>query len=343
MRKSVTLRRAAIAVLLLVAFLSQGTWALAGVTGNLAGMVKDGSTGAPVAGVVIQAVSPSQTASVTTDAGGHFILLSLAPDTYTLNFTKEGYQPISQPGNVVFADQTQQTNIVLQKALKQIARVTSTAGSSLVKSGVGGDLYSVNSAAAGAATALGGGSNLNNTYSAIASVPGLYVGTGDMGWNQSVVIRGQNPFTTGFEYDGVPVNRAFDQYNTSTETNLGLTELQVYTGGGPGSISSSGISGFINTVIKSGTYPGYASLSGGIGADAYYHQGANRGRRFDAGPQLLVLRRPERLQSGVPLHQRSERRDLHDAGSDLRRLRQPLRRRPARQRDRARRAFRCAT
>ncbi len=268
-----TLRRVVIAASLLVAFLFQGTWALAGVTGNIAGTVKD-TSGAPVAGVTVQAIAPSQTATATTDAGGHFIILSLSPDTYTLNLTKDQYEPTSIPGQVVFADQTQQVAITLQKKLRQIAHVTSQAGASLVKSGVGGDLYSVNAATQQASAALGGGGSLNSTYSAIASVPGLYVGTGNMGWNQAVVIRGQNPWTTGFEYDGVPVNRAFDQYNTSTETNLGLSELQIYTGGGPGSISSSGISGFINTVIKTGTYPGYASLTGGIGTDAFYHQAA---------------------------------------------------------------------
>ena len=57
MSSSRTLRQAVIAVLI-GAFLSQGTWALAGVTGNIAGMIKD-SSGAPIAGVQVQAVSAS--------------------------------------------------------------------------------------------------------------------------------------------------------------------------------------------------------------------------------------------------------------------------------------------
>ncbi len=272
MSNSRTLRRGIAAAVLLVSFLLQGTWALAGTTGGLAGTIKDSTTGAPIAGVQVEAVSPSQNASATTDAGGHFVLQALAPDTYTLNFTKEGYQPISQAGNVVFADQTIQINLSMSKALKQIARVTSQAGSSLVKSGVGGDLYSVNSQAISSTASSTGSGNLNTAYSAIATVPGLYVGTFGAGWNQAVVVRGQNPWTTGYEYDGIPVNRAFDNYNSSTESNLGLTQLEVYTGGGPSSIASNGISGFINQVIKTGTYPGYATLNGGIGTGAFYHQ-----------------------------------------------------------------------
>ena len=127
---------------------------------------------------------------------------------------------------------------------------------------------------------------MNSAYSAISSVPGVNVTAGGMGWNQPVYIRGSQSFFSGFEYDGVPVNRAFDNYVASTESNTGLQELEVYTGGGPASNSSSGTSGFINQVIKTGTYPGYASLSGGIADPTFYHQlkveagGATPDRRF---------------------------------------------------------------
>src|SRR5580704_10870847 len=90
MRSHRTLRHAVTSALLLVAFLSQGTWALAGVTGNISGTVKD-SNGAPIAGAQVQAVAPSGTRTATTDSGGHFVMLSLGPDTYTLTLTKEGY------------------------------------------------------------------------------------------------------------------------------------------------------------------------------------------------------------------------------------------------------------
>ncbi|MGA8325895.1 MAG: carboxypeptidase-like regulatory domain-containing protein, partial [Candidatus Cybelea sp.] len=124
-----TLRRAATVVSLLAAFLFQETWALAGVTGNIGGTIKDAS-GAPLAGATVQAVSPSETRTATTDAGGHFIILSLAPDTYTLNLSKEGYQSLSYPGVSVFADQSQQVAYMMQRALRTIAHVTSQASGS---------------------------------------------------------------------------------------------------------------------------------------------------------------------------------------------------------------------
>jgi len=267
-----TLRHAVVIATLAGAFLSQGTWALAATTGNIAGSVKD-SKGAPVAGVRVAATAPSQTASAVTDAGGHFILLSLAPDTYTISLTKAGYQPVSFAGVTVFADQTQQVAYVIQSALKVIARVTSAAGVSLVKSGVGGDLYSINANQASAAAALGGGGNLNNAYSAMATVPGVQTSQGGLGWDfNGAYVRGQNAYYTGYEYDGIPVNRAFDNYNSSTESTLGLQELQVYTGGGPSSVATSGTAGFINQVIKTGTFPGFATANFGVATPQFYHQ-----------------------------------------------------------------------
>lgn len=273
MKRLRTLRLSCVPLLILALFLVQETWTLAGVTGNMAGVVRD-NTGAPVAGAKVRAVSPSQAAVTTTDAQGHFLFLALAPDTYTLSLSKDGYAPTSYPGNSVFADQTQQLALTLPRTIKTIVRVTSQAGGSLVKSGVGGDIYNVTAAQAAAAAPLGGGGSLQSAYSAMASVPGVLVGIGQMGWMQPTFIRGQNTYYTGFEYDGIPVNRAFDNYNTSTESSLGLQELQVYTGGGPASISTSGTSGFINQVIKTGTYPGFANLSGSIGAPTFYHQAA---------------------------------------------------------------------
>lgn len=276
MRSSWTLRRTVLAAILSASFLCQGTRALAAVTGGIAGFVHD-DTGAPVAAATVTASSPSQTATERTDAQGHFVFLTLAPDTYTIRVEKDGYQTIAQSGVTVFADQIQQLALVTPRALKVIA-TAHTSAAALVKPGVGGDLYNVTPAQQQATSALGGGGNLNSAYSAISSVPGVFVPSGGMGWNQMVVIRGELPFTTGFEYDGVPVNRAFDQYNSSVESNLGLQELQVYTGGGPVSVSSSGISGFINQVIKTGTFPGYATLDGSIGTEAFYHEA-----RFEAG------------------------------------------------------------
>lgn len=280
------LRHAFVAVMITLAMLAQGTWALAGTTGNISGTLTDSTNGKAVADAKITVVSPSQSASATTDAGGHFTILSLAPDTYTVSVDKDGYTPTSLAGVTVFADQTQTIALTTQPQLKTIARVTSRAAGALVRPGTTSDVYSVNATTAAKVTGLGGGGSLDQAYSAIATMPGAYVPVGGAGWYQTVYIRGGDYDQVGYEVDGVPVNRAFDNYPSNTASALGQQEVQVYTGANPANSEGQGLSGFINQVIKAGTYPGFGNADLGIGGPIFYHKamveagGANPNRTF---------------------------------------------------------------
>ncbi len=245
-------------------------FAAAGTTGGINGMVVS-SAGAPIAGANVSVTSPSQTASATTDAAGRFAILSLAPDTYTITASKAGYDTTTITGISVFADQRQSIRATLAPALHTIAHVTSRSSMDVVKPGTTSDIYSVNATVTQAAAGIGGGGNLNNAYSAIATVPGAFVPQNQQGWDQVVYIRGGSPDQVGYEFDGVPVNRSFDNYPGGTAGTLGQQELQVYAGGGTSGESASGLSGFINQVIKTGTFPGYANVNAGLGAPSYYH------------------------------------------------------------------------
>jgi len=279
------LRKTCVACMLLIALLcGQETWALAGTTGGIGGMILDENK-APVAGATVTASAPSGTSTTTTDIAGHFIFLTLAPDTYTVSAAKEGYNPLSQGGVTVFADNTQQLVLHTEHSIKEIGHVTSKAASDLVRSGTTTDVYSVNATTAEKVAAIGGGANLNNAYSALASQPGVYVGYGGVGWGQTIYIHGASFSQVGYEFDGVPVNRAFDNYNASTLSNLGQQELQVYTGGAQSGSSSSTVGGFINQVIRTGTYPGFGTGEVGIGGPSYYHQ--LRGEAGGATPSRL--------------------------------------------------------
>ncbi len=260
-----------VALALLVSFLFQGTWALAGTTGSLNGTVTN-DAGAPIAGASVKVSSASQTASTTTDSSGHFVFISLAPDTYTVTVEKTNFAPANLAGVTVFADQSQSLAFKLSKSLQTIAKVTARAAGSLVKSGTTSDVYSVNAATAHAVQGLGGGYNLDSAYSAIYSQPGVTSQIGNSGVGQVFYIRGSAYSQVGYEYDGVPVNRAFDNYNANSLSSLGAQETEVYTGGSPAGGASSTLAGYLNQVIKTGTYPGYGTLTGGIGGPSFYHK-----------------------------------------------------------------------
>jgi uncharacterized protein YdeI (BOF family) len=114
--KRFALRVSLAALALLIALVSQPSLAIADDQGGIAGIITDANTGAPISGVQVQFSSPSQAATATTDAKGHFVVLSLAPDNYTLTLVKQGYDTKAVSGNSVFADQTQQYDFQLTKS-----------------------------------------------------------------------------------------------------------------------------------------------------------------------------------------------------------------------------------
>jgi hypothetical protein len=243
----------------------------AGTTGGISGVVVETGTSTPIAGVAVSATSPSQSARATTDAGGHFAFVSLAPDEYTISLQKPGYTPSSYAGVAVFADAQQTLTLSMRIALKTIANVTSRSSASLVRPGTTADIYSVNAAQQERTAVLGGGGSLNSAYSAIASVPGAYVPANQNGYLQAVHVRGGDAYEVGYEFDGIPVNRAFDNFPSGSLSSLGQLELQVYTGATPSNAEAQGLAGFINQVIKTGTFPGYATVNAGAGTPTFYH------------------------------------------------------------------------
>lgn len=255
----------------IAAFVASAASAPASTTGTLRGRVIDAATNAPIAGATVNAASPSQTATTVTDASGSFSFLALAPDTYTLHVAKAGYTPAVQAGASVFADQASSFVIALTPALRTIAHVESRAAGSLVRSGTTSDVYSVNAAGQKATQSVAGSGSLNQAYGAIASVPGVSVPSGQQGWYQSVYIRGGDYDQVAYEFDGVPVVRQSDFAPIVTLSALGQQEVQVYTGGTPATSNSTGLAGYINQVIKTGTSPGYATVDGAIGGPQFYH------------------------------------------------------------------------
>ncbi|MGA8795936.1 MAG: TonB-dependent receptor, partial [Candidatus Cybelea sp.] len=259
-------------IVALVILVAMPIGARAGTTGTLRGRVVDAATSAPVAGAIVTVVSPSQTAQAASDSAGAFSFISLQPDTYTVNASKPGYDPQSQPGITVVADQSATVALTLQKTLRTIARTTSRSVQSLVHSGVTSDVFSINSAGQKAASTLSGSGSLTQAYGAIASAPGVNIPSNQQGWYQSVYIRGGDVDQVAYEFDGISTTRQSDLAPIATLTSLGNQEVQVYTGGTPATSNSSGLAGYINQVIKTGTFPGYASADFGVGGPAFYHQ-----------------------------------------------------------------------
>jgi hypothetical protein len=276
--------------MILAFVLQETTSVLAGTTGAINGAVVDAQTSQPIAGATVTAVSPTQSATTTSDTAGRFSFISLAPDTYLVTAAGTAARDAaSVAGVTVQADQTQTVSLAQPTKLKVIGSVTSRAASSLVKAGTTADVYSINAVTQDKASLAGGGGTLNSAWSAISTVPGVFVApnqAGYIGAAATLSIRGGDYDQIGYELDGIPLNRAFDQYPSGPLSSLGQQEVQVYTGAPAANAEATGISGYINQVIRTGTAPASRNLTLATGFPSYYGKvafeagGANPSRTF---------------------------------------------------------------
>ena len=111
-RRALTLIVATAVIVLFGLTAAQGLPAQTG-TGTLRGTLVDPSRGA-VVNVPVQVTTPGgQTLTATTNEVGVYELKDLAPGTYTVEVTANGFAPYKKEGVQIAAGQTQQLNITL--------------------------------------------------------------------------------------------------------------------------------------------------------------------------------------------------------------------------------------
>ncbi|HKU68092.1 MAG TPA: TonB-dependent receptor [Candidatus Baltobacteraceae bacterium] len=242
-----------VAAVLLSGLFSFPASAQTATTGAITGTVTD-PNGKPVADVQVTAASPSQTASATTNNSGFYSLVNLTPDTYTVSFQKQGFAAASVPGVTVFQLQTATLNHQLQTALRTIAQVRATGASNLVKSNQGSDVYNVSGQQLTAAT------NPVNTHETLYQYLAVTPGVTGTGFPSQPRVRGGQVTDLGYQFDGIPIQDRMTGFFTTNLANIGIGNIEVYTGGLPASGSTNG-TGFFNSVVKTGTYPASTQIS----------------------------------------------------------------------------------
>lgn len=244
-------------------------FAAGGIQGNLNGTVVDAKTHTPIADVLVTAKSPSGNASARTDSGGHFTMLGLSPDTYTVSFSVKGYQPISIPGVAVFGDMMNSVGQVsMSKELTTIARVVSHARNSAFQPQQTQDTTTISGARI---TQALGNPTSNNEQNLILAAPGAIQDA-----QGNITVRGSLSTELGYQYDGVNFSSPFFDGNQSGGYINNLTggsggSLQVVSGAGDATQGNIG-AGVINIVPPRGTYPAQATASMLVGEPYFDHQ-----------------------------------------------------------------------
>ncbi len=239
--------------------------AFAGTTGILSGTATDSATQAPLAGVQVVAVAPTGRYTATTNASGFYSITGVSPDTYSVSFNLTGYEPVSVPGQNIFADLTTTVSTTLVKSLRTIAHVTSRSAGGAFQPNQTVNTYSVTQHQV--QTIMGTALNLAES-TLITSLPG---GSADS--SGYPVIRGGRENEENFEFEGIPYTDAFtNQFTNSLSVpGLGLQSAQLTPGIGNASQDNYG-TGTFNLIAKRGAYPGFATGQFALGAPAFRHQ-----------------------------------------------------------------------
>ncbi len=209
----------------------------AGTTGKIVGKVVDKQTGEPLpgAGVIIQETGQG----TATDLDGSFVIINVAPGTYTLRASYVGYQDMIVKNVQVDADRTTEVNFYLSPAALVESTVVVTAKPKAIKK----DLTSSRTI-----TTSKDVENLpvTDVTDIVTRQAGVTLRGGELH------IRGGRPGEVSFSVDGIETKDPYTNFSTSLVPLLAMQEASVERGGfdvDQGSASS----GSIQIITKEGS------------------------------------------------------------------------------------------
>src|SRR5690348_1853145 len=269
MPKSVMRALMAVAASALLVFAGQETRALAAATtGAIIGTVTDAS-GHPLANVAVSAVSPSMTGKTHTGSNGFYALQGLSPDTYTVTFTLEGYQPQQVVGLTIVQGESYTQNAKMVNEAKVIGTVAVRSAASLVQPKAPADTYTVTPQQIQNIT--GTPQNISET-ALLDALPGITTDS-----NGYPIIRGGAENEEGYELQGVDATDPITGQFINSLSLAGESSVVLSTGGYDVSAGNTN-AGVVNEVIKRGTYPGEGQMTATVNAPNFDHRFA-----FDYG------------------------------------------------------------
>lgn len=238
--------------------------ALASTVGTISGTVTDATGGKPLANVAVAAVSASGTYRATTDARGFYSMTGVSSDTYTVSFQLTGYEPVSEAGVTVPADQIALVNESMRSTLRTIANVRSRAGGSAFQPHQTADTYTVTSQQI--QTIQGNALNISEK-NLLRALPGVSYSTGDY-----PTIRGGRANAVDYQLEGMSMTDPYLNTNISNFQFPGfaIQSVQLSPGEEDASFGNSGV-GTVNVVARQGTDPPTFDAIAGVGGPGFYH------------------------------------------------------------------------
>jgi|GEM_PF-442988 len=243
--------------------------AVASTVSTISGTVTDSTTGKPIAGVVVTAVSQSARLSATTDVHGFYSMTGVPTDEYTVSFKLNGYEPVTVTGVAAFADQIATANASMVKSLKTIATVSARGAAGAFQPNNTADTFTVN---ANQINNINGSPFNLSEGNLLRALPGVSYSIGDV-----PTIRGGRTDMVDYEFEGIPYTDPYlNKYiNDLSFPGFGLQSVQLSPGSEDASFGNSG-DGTVNVIARQGSYHGGADIGAVVGGPGFLH-GLNLG------------------------------------------------------------------
>lgn len=229
------------ATLILVA--AQQVPIYAATTGTIVGEVRDAETGEPLQGVNISLVgTPLTTVS---DARGVFSFTNIVPDTYEVSADLVGYAPAEITDIDVQMDLATAVKLQMSPTVQEEPDVVIVQNQIITNPDASQNLY----------TRTGRDEHLskaspNSFYQVpdiVSTVPGVV--QDELG---NLHIRGGRDDEIGWMIEGIPVTNPIDNTFGTNLVTVGMSRLQVYTGGYQAQYGNA-ISGILNEIKRTGS------------------------------------------------------------------------------------------
>lgn len=222
------------------------THLIAGTTGKISGKVTDSKTGEGIPSAVVTVVGTALGAA--TDANGNYVIVNVAPGTYSIAVTYIGYQSTRVNNVGVNVDYTTTLNIQLRESAVELGEfVVEGERNPLIRQDQTNPVIAVTS------------ENIQALpVTSISEVIGLQAGV-VVADNGEIHVRGGRENEISFTLNGISVNNPYDNLSSIGVATNAVQEVTVSTGTFSAEYGNA-LSGIVNYVTKEGGAKNSGSL-----------------------------------------------------------------------------------
>ncbi len=225
--------------------------ARAATTGDVNGYARD-ANGHAIANVTVTITAPSFSSKTSTDSVGFYAFVGIPAGTYSIAFTKDGYQEADVTNVAVIQGEKTTVSATLANALRTIAHAVSRSATSLVQPNQTADETIVTQQTLENIT----GTPMTIEQSEVLNaLPGFTPTSGG-----APAIRGGALNDLGYEMEGVDIKDPVLGLFMNNGALAGVQQLVVSTGSFDVATGNSN-EGIINEVVRQGSYPGFADVA----------------------------------------------------------------------------------